>query len=836
MTGANTAKDAKAPRTAGREAVSPGTVSPGTVPSGETAPGNVVAIKAIAGSFEQGFPAIVQIGVEGEVYACERRVRLDPAPALLVLYDRWLTAYRNLGLPFRLEAIDGVEPVLNHSRGEACRDAARALHRAFNGWLRCESFRPASDAIWQHCDRSMPLRLLVQTDNPSLHQLPWCAWEVLETYPQADVALSPLNFERVVMATDPSPHRARRGIRVMALVGDPKGIDPRADAEAIARHADIEVVVTSAPTLKQLTDLLWEEEWDVLLFSGHSSSQGEQGWLAMAAHARIEIAELQKALQQSIRRGLQLAILNSCDGLGLARALADLNLPQAIVMRAPVPDRVAHAFLTAFLAAFARNGSLYPAVREARERLQGIEDRYPCASWLPVIVQNPAVRPPTWLDLCGHPVPPVVAPASTQEPSRHSRHRYGGNRWREAGVVLAASAIATVAVMGVRALGALEALELAALDRVMTVQPAEPLDPRVLVVALSETDVRDQPQGGQHQGASLSDESLLLLLQKLDAYQPRAIGLDIYRNYPASQAVPQLAEQLQHSDRLVVACKVSDESLSDPGVAPPPEVSRERWGFTDFLVDRDGVLRRHLLALTPEPTSTCATPYAFSTQLSFRYLAGEGIVPRYSSEGILQVGDRAIEPLWPRRGGYRTADLWGYQTVLRYRTLADGKPAIRRVGLLDVLNDRLNPEFARDRVVLIGTVAPSYGDRWTTPFSTTATGHEKMAGVMVQAQAIGQLLGAALDDRPLIVPLSYGHESLWIFAGAWVGSSAIWLRKPRWMGVGGAFALLFLGGSGAIAMHLWGWWVPVVPAALAGAVGAGCTVWAIARSHPSAPV
>ncbi|MEO0852967.1 MAG: CHASE2 domain-containing protein, partial [Cyanobacteria bacterium J06648_11] len=148
--------------------------------------------------------------------------------------------------------------------------------------------------------------------------------------------------------------------------------------------------------------------------------------------------------------------------------------------------------------------------------------------------------------------------------------------------------------------------------------------------------------------------------------------------------------------------------------------------------------------------------------------------------------------------------------------------------------DRLNPEFVRDRVVLIGTMAPSYGDYWTTPLSGgAAAGHEQMAGVMVQAQAIGQVLAAVLDDRPLITPLARGHESLWIVAGAWVGGSLGLLRKPRWIGSGTAIALACLGGGAAIAMHQWGWWVPVVPTALAGMTGAGCAGWVIARSHHS---
>lgn len=70
-------------------------------------------------------------------------------------------------------------------------------------------------------------------------------------------------------------------------------------------------------------------------------------------------------------------------------------------MREPVPDVVAQEFLQHFLRTFAQGKSLYLAVREARERLQGLETQFPCASWLPVICQNPAVVPPTWDQLRG---------------------------------------------------------------------------------------------------------------------------------------------------------------------------------------------------------------------------------------------------------------------------------------------------------------------------------------------------------------------------------------------------------------------------------------------------
>ncbi|HEY9663492.1 MAG TPA: transmembrane sensor domain-containing protein, partial [Allocoleopsis sp.] len=91
------------------------------------------------------------------------------------------------------------------------------------------------------------------------------------------------------------------------------------------------------------------------------------------------------------------AIFNSCDGLGLALALERLHISVVLVMREPVPNRVAQAFFNYFLETFVQNRSpLYLSVRQARRKLQGLEDEFPGASWLPVICQNPAVEPFRW--------------------------------------------------------------------------------------------------------------------------------------------------------------------------------------------------------------------------------------------------------------------------------------------------------------------------------------------------------------------------------------------------------------------------------------------------------
>ena len=83
-------------------------------------------------------------------------------------------------------------------------------------------------------------------------------------------------------------------------------------------------------------------------------------------------------------------------GLGLAKQLAELNIPQVIVMRELVPNAAAQTFLKQFLTSFSKGISLYLAVRQARESLKDCDREAPGANWLPVICQNPAQASATW--------------------------------------------------------------------------------------------------------------------------------------------------------------------------------------------------------------------------------------------------------------------------------------------------------------------------------------------------------------------------------------------------------------------------------------------------------
>ena len=357
--------------------------------------GKLVILKLGGGNFEQGFPVTLQIGEEGSSPSVELTGQLPPAPQLPQRYTQWRSTYRSLSLSVRLEKPKNQKTQV--SLTQPCTDAAKLLKESLNEWLNSETFRPVKEGLLKKLQPSEVIRLIIQTNDFQHQQFPWHLWEILlEDYTKAEVALSAPQYERVRFGETP-----RKTVKILAILGNSEGIDVQADRAMLEQLPGAEITFLVEPKRQELTDALWEKGWDILCFSGHSSTKEKTGIIYINQTDSLTISELKNALRKAIEGGLCLALFNSCDGLGLARNLADLHIPQVIVMREPVPDLVAQEFLKYFLKAFARGESFYLSVREARERLQGLEDKFPCATWLPVICQNPAELPPTWQGLGG---------------------------------------------------------------------------------------------------------------------------------------------------------------------------------------------------------------------------------------------------------------------------------------------------------------------------------------------------------------------------------------------------------------------------------------------------
>ncbi|MEO0408515.1 MAG: CHASE2 domain-containing protein, partial [Cyanobacteria bacterium P01_A01_bin.135] len=673
------------------------------------------------GDWQQGFASItLQLWEAGSNSPVQFSGSLPAATDLARRFQQWrslyVTLYGHCGVWRRSAESDGADSAdpTSPARGPAAVDGfpieiddedithvsglefiqlGQELRQRFNLWLESPTFRAADRQLRTYLSRDDEIRLVLAAQNQTVLRYPWHLWQLLEDYPQAELALSPLTYQRSVKKAQPQTP----DVRVLAILGNADGIDVATDQRLLSDLPGAAVTILAEPSLEAVNQQLWQGPWDILFFGGHSSSQAA-GVLQLNRHDAITLTDLKYGLRNAIANGLQLAIFNSCDGLGLAWDLADLNIPQVIVMREPVPDLIAHLFLTGFLAAFADNQPLYLSVRAAREQLQAHESLCPCATWLPVIVQNPAEPPASWQRLrgiCGKtpqaaPLAGIAPLAAKSSAAQSSEVR--GSLLRSLWIPIATTAV----VVGLRLLGGLAPIELHSFDQLMRLRPGERPDPRFLVVTVDEADIQAQPPEGR--GGSLSDEALEQLLINLERHGARLVGLDIYRDYAVSSDHPALAERLSRSERLVGVCKSRDPVADPIGVKPPPELAEELVGFSDFLDDPDGIVRRHLISLQADPVSVCTTPYAFSARLAFLYLRGEDIDFHFDDGGSLVLGEVVVPKLQSRSGGYQKIDANGYQALLNYRALSDPSDIAQQVSLTQLLNDQVNPEAIADRI------------------------------------------------------------------------------------------------------------------------------------------
>ena len=709
----------------------------------------LVVLNLSRGNLQQGFDrAIAQIydrKQDMNLFSIQFTGSLPPAPEITKLHRRWQILYNLLydclmpDLNWRQDYVSDAEieiesdDITNISSIEFNK-LCDELKNKINIWLNSASFVDIEQKIRTKLDPTEEIQVVIQTDSDEVRRLPWNLWDFFDDYPGAVLCLSTPEFERLGNTSKSNSDR----VRILAILGNSENIDIQEDRIILEHLPGAETTFLVEPERQELDLMLWDRRgWDILFFAGHSSSQlnGETGRIHINPYDSLTIEQLKNGLKAAISRGLRLAIFNSCDGLGLATQLASLHIPQIIVMREPVPDLVAQRFLKFFLSAFSESKSFYLAVREAGERLQGLEAEFPCASWLPIICQNPIEAPLVWSN-----------PPENPQKNRLSPRQI-------VPVIFTASLAIATLIMGARSLGLLQGWELAAFDSMMRSRPLEKKDDRILIVEVTEADVQAQ-NAEERGGASLSDSALSKMVSKLEKYSPRVIGLDIYRENPVKKKYADLAKWMKTSSKFVGVCQVSGDE--NPGVPPPPELSEPSLGFSDVVTDDDNILRRDLLAMAPE--KPCNTDKSFSFQLAARYLAQQNIQLKLNQNNS-KPGNIVFPYLENNSGGYSNIDSLGYQVMLNWRST----PQIAtQVTLSDVLNNKLTPDLVKDKIVIIGTTAESFNNYWLTPYSAQSQ-QDRTPGVIIHAHMVSQLLSAVLDNRPLLWAWSKWSEALWIY-------------------------------------------------------------------------
>lgn len=372
------------------------------------------------------------------------------------------------------------------------------------------------------------------------------------------------------------------------------------------------------------------------------------------------------------------------------------------------------------------------------------------------------------------------------------------------------SVAVTALVLGVRHIGWLQPLELVAFDQMVRWKPKTLPDPRILVVAITEADLQTQNQW------PLSDQVVAQLLETLQQHQPKVIGLDLYRDIPHPPGHDALVKQLQATNVIVIE-KLPDSD--DPGV-PAPDVPAERIGFNDLVLDPDGVVRRNLMYAFTETEEF----FSFSLRLSLSYLADQNISFRVEPNS-LHLGETTFVPIDADSGGYQTIDSLGYQILLNYRS----PQVARQVTLTQVLQGQFDPRWVNDKIVLIGTTAPSLKDLFATPYSVAAQDNPGMAGVIIHTQQLSQILSAVLDGQGLFWFWPNWVEVLWIAGWAVVGGSLVWrINQPFVLGLGEIAAIAILWGI-SYGLFLQQGWIPVVAPVLASTLTGGSMI--VYRMH-----
>lgn len=386
--------------------------------------------------------------------------------------------------------------------------------------------------------------------------------------------------------------------------------------------------------------------------------------------------------------------------------------------------------------------------------------------------------------------------------------------WRDWQLAFPQSVCIIGLVMLIRAVGGLQALELQCFDWAMRHRLPEPLDQRIVLVGIDEQDIQSL---GQY---PISDDAIATTLTNILATQPRAVGLDLFKDQINTPERQQLGEMFRSHQNLIgieVALN-ADQALNVP---PPPELPPEQVGFADALVDADGNLRRVILASYDWDGQL---RQSLALRLANLYLTAEGM-PLKTQDDLdqpIQFGTVTLSPFTSNGGGYHQVDDHGNQVLVNF---SSAPQPFRVVPLRQVLAGTFEPEWFHDRIVLIGMMAPSVKDTFETAalhqtlYSLDqirqADGSLLMYGLEVHAHALHHILGRVLSGRSEVRSLPDAVEYLLIFGLGCLGYGlGLLIRSPWKTLVAVAMALVGLALGSILTLGM-GLWVPLLPAAIA---------------------
>ncbi|MEM8640648.1 MAG: CHASE2 domain-containing protein [Cyanobacteria bacterium P01_G01_bin.54] len=370
-------------------------------------------------------------------------------------------------------------------------------------------------------------------------------------------------------------------------------------------------------------------------------------------------------------------------------------------------------------------------------------------------------------------------------------------------------------------LGFFTPVEFEVRDQFFRWRPREGREEDIVVVTIDEADIAFA------ENWPIPDQFLAEAIRQLNYQQPRVIGLDLYRNLPEEPGHQELLEVFRTTPNLI-----GIEKISGDRVDPPPILSEQNQvAIADLVLDGDQNIRRALLSSRDAQEDVIKSSLA--AQAALDYLAKQGIEPKAEERnpGILKLGKANFRQLGNGEAGYHKSVVGGYQLLLNWRGDSDTFPSIT---LRDVIQGKIPADLVRDRIVLIGSTAPSTNDFFATPYSRSWLSARKLTpGVIIHANITSQVIRAAIEGRHLLKGWSFGVQGGWILVWTALGTVGIWVligwsdRSNRripggvvlWSSLGVSAILV----GGAYSAFLAGWIIPVTSPLTAFLLGAIAT-------------
>ncbi|MGK7895621.1 MAG: CHASE2 domain-containing protein, partial [Xenococcus sp. (in: cyanobacteria)] len=161
--------------------------------------------------------------------------------------------------------------------------------------------------------------------------------------------------------------------------------------------------------------------------------------------------------------------------------------------------------------------------------------------------------------------------------------------------------------------------------------------------------------------------------------------------------------------------------------------------------------------------------FSLSFKLAYTYLASQGIKPiQANSEQNWQFGETVFPRLPKRFGAYQNLDGNVSEIMINYH---DQPLFSRHFSLSEVLEQKIKPEWIKDKIILIGYSSPTAGDISSTPMGD-------LPGVWIHAQMTSQIISAVLDERSQIRAFSqWGDGFVVLFASTLSAIVVLSVRK-----------------------------------------------------------